>query len=413
MRTKTNNLNNSINYFLIFIYITWSLIPYFQRRIAPRYIITFCLVWSALYLIRLLTSEMKITYILLFTIAWIIILIMQYMRVQDYVAVGNLYTIILFFFPVFLFSSIKDTINETIFLRLSNYIFIITLINSISNIYILIGNPTASKYMTGSVEGVVEIYNATNLATISHVTVVALIIPIIYTYFKQEKGMKRLFYSLTLITSVFFIIMSGAFITLITLILEIFILLILKSRKGYTRLLGFMSFTIILFGVFLSREFVASVLRNISYSVNNPFYSARLYEIALFLIGADASGSLSARLNDIYISMNTFLKNMLIGKGLIYSQNIRETGVGMHSQVINDFARFGLTGFLFQFIILYKYFKNYYFTNCKYINNVVLSILGGTLFYAFFNIFSNQVYGLLLFFILPIFIKNSKIKNNV
>jgi hypothetical protein len=396
-----------LSYLLTIIYVIWSITPYFQRNVSSSLVLCIVVFWVVTFILNRPINSLHINKIYIYILVWIVILILQYLRAYHITSFGNFLSGILFFFPAFLLLNLKNNANSNKYMQnISRIIIFAVLINIVSNVIMLFNDITLSKNMTGSVDVVVDTYYSSNLATLPYMAFVALLLPIFLFYFKKEKKVKKLFFLLIIILSCIFIYLAGSFITILAVLFGVFLLFFLNIKQGYMKLFTIITFLIFFLVLLIFKDPIAIWLYQTSYNINNIFYCMRVQELALNMLGVGTEGSFRLRMYDIGLSMQSFLTNPILGKGLIYSDNLHMTGIGMHSQIVDDLARFGLTGGLILGNIYYKWFKSYCLVKGnRNVNAVLFSLIGSIIFFALFNMFSNQVYGLLIFFCIPIFVE--------
>lgn len=410
-----NNCKNNIflkgTYLLSILYIIWIIFPYFQRNISTQLIIILVLFLIFTFFLGTNIYKIRIHKVYLLVLVWIVIIIIQYLRVSSFVEVGNLYMGILFVSPMFLFFIFKNTsLNQSSNIDGIYIVIMITiLIVTVTNIYILFHDPTASKYMTGSIERAVDKYNETNLAALPHIAFISLLLPIYINGCKEKNLFKKtLFYLLTISSSIL-VFLAGSSITLITVIIQLVLLLIfLKIKRSFIRMLSILSIGFFLVLGVLLRGFIGSYFLELSSTINNDLYSERLEGIAAFLMGLKQEGSLTLRIEDLIISFKSFFSNLFFGKGMIYHNDIHTTGIGMHSQIIDDMARYGLFGYFVFILIIIIFLKTYCHGLSKDVYAVLVSVVGGLIIFSLINIASNLIFGLLLFFVIPIFVERKR-----
>lgn len=395
------------NYLITIIFIVWCITPILQRNIHPLLLLIIVIIWFVSVVLLGYKFKLKIKPIILAVVCFITILIMQYFRVRPVTSLGNLLTAILAFYPIFIFYYIRKNTkyNIDVLKGILGLIILVTAFNAVHNIFLLIGDPTASKYLGGSVEIAMTTYQITNVATPPFVAFTILLFPIFWYYFENRKGFQKLFYLLIALVTIIFAYLAASSLALIALSIEIVMLLVFKIKNGYNRLFLVMFIIGLLLLTIIAREPLGQMLVSLSYDVDNYFYSQRIGEVGHAMMGISHEGSFSARMQDTYISIKSFMRSPLWGVGFYFSQNINQTGIGMHSQIIDDLARYGLIGFGLLGYIYYSWIKNnFYLAKSREINRIVTSILIAIVFLALFNMFSNVVYGLLIFFVIPLFV---------
>lgn len=403
------NFFYSLFYLTIILYILWGTSPYLQRNIPNILIIVLSLTSLMLYLFSKKIKYVEFYKAQTMVIILYIYIIFQYLRVIDIVGIGNVLQVMLYFFPIF-FGFILAEKNSIFYRRkLKILVFIVNLAVSsilLTNIMILIENPLASKYLTGSIDYIVIEYSNTNLATLSHVTFVVLLIPIYLMVYKESETQFQKTYLLIIILCIYFVILAGSMTATITMLLEIMIILLMSKKNKVVSAFMLYLFSLLILIGFLFKNYIGQLLVMFSNFVENTFYSSRLNEIGLALTGQTDEGSLIVRFENMKISVSTFFENPLIGSGFVYSSEIALYGVGMHSQIFDDLARFGIIGISLIFLIYFYWFKRFYIYHIKKSQMPFLyAFIIGLVFYSINNIFMNPVYGILVFFIIPLFIR--------
>lgn len=393
------------NLFMIF-YMILMFTPFFVRNIHPTVIIIFVVIWFFILILSNLKCNSRFTTTHIITVYWIGIIIVQYLRVSNYVQIGNLYLSILYYMPIFFVSDILVNMNIKSISKVFSIFLIIIFITVFTNIYILINDPKSSKYMTGSVITAIEMYKNTNLATITHVSIIAFSFPIILYFFNNSKRiMMRILYFILLISTILFVYLAGSLITLISLLIEIAIVLYYKIGKKLDYRFKLLFVIVMVISLILLYTPIAHFLLYLSTIIDNKFYATRLYDISQVILGNNFASSIGSRLKDILISIRTLFRYPLFGKGLIYHTDVETTGIGMHSQLFDDLARFGLVSIF----LLYKIYSNWYKQLKQFINYKSMiyfySILFGMIFFYLFNYAAHAAYGLFGFLILPLFFK--------
>lgn len=105
--------------------------------------------------------------------------------------------------------------------------------------------------------------------------------------------------------------------------------------------------------LFLPMDTLFFLLSNI---IENQYIRARILEIALFFQEHSVQGDLQLRLQCYLYSLRTFIVNPL-GVGPWYSYHIGEHGIGYHSAMIDDVARYGVFALAFYGMFLKKYYQ--------------------------------------------------------
>jgi len=148
---------------------------------------------------------------------------------------------------------------------------------------------------------------------------------------------------------------------------------------------------------------IADILMFLSSAISNAKISSKLNELSVILMGGSVSGDVSLRLELYKASFDTFLANPF-GTGVYYSYVRFEDGIGYHSQIIDDMARYGIFALVFYvtfFAGYFRYLKNEWKkVDCSRVAGIV------TLIYVAFLIlnlgFRSSEESVVMLFILPV-----------
>lgn len=91
-------------------------------------------------------------------------------------------------------------------------------------------------------------------------------------------------------------------------------------------------------------------------AIDNRYFSARFAELALFLRQRSIRGDLQIRLQCYLYSLRSFAAHPL-GIGPWYSYVVGDRGIGYHSAILDDMARYGLAALAFYGVFLAKYYR--------------------------------------------------------
>lgn len=89
--------------------------------------------------------------------------------------------------------------------------------------------------------------------------------------------------------------------------------------------------------------------------IPNHYISTRLEEIATFLSQRGAQGDLQLRMQCYQFSLHTFMEHPF-GTGPWYSYIIGDHGIGFHSEILDDLARYGFAALVFYLFFFCEYF---------------------------------------------------------
>lgn len=228
-------------------------------------------------------------------------------------------------------------------------LFIINCITSFIGVYF---NPSAARALTNalkSTEAIEEdIYlSKRNISSIYLFQSLVVIAPIFI--FMVKKKIKT-FWAITAVILIFIAILKASFtISLLLLMAGIGLSLIYVKGIAGKVLLVLFSFILVLLPW-------SSIFGYLSDVIENSYISTRLHDLSVYFSEGNITGTVSARFNVYISSFMTFIRHPF-GIGAHYSYNKLENGIGYHSQILDDLARYGVFALAFYIVFLTQYFK--------------------------------------------------------
>lgn len=203
---------------------------------------------------------------------------------------------------------------------------------------------------------------------------------------------------------------SSLTISLILLIMSMFFLFIPSIRNGYS----FYYWILLLFTltvIFLNYADV--IFYKLSIWTENFELSVRFLELSNFFSGNNVNGDMLTRLNLYSTSLQTFSNNPILGVGGYYGHDSILKGIGGHSELIDNFARYGIIVGLNYILIIISFSK---YVAKRIVNNKLKKIYLVMVFvYILLGIVNNLrtvELGTIFFFTIPIYIYSIDQKNN-
>ncbi|MBQ0083195.1 MAG: O-antigen ligase family protein [Clostridiales bacterium] len=407
---KTFNLGIAIEKLLIFFYCSLMILPYYSKNMNLGIVIILCAFLCAFAIGRNI-PDVNVSVLLLLVLS--LYMAVSYYRASDTTKIGNLFANILFYFPMIVF--VQRTNDNSLdflwkwFIILQSYVAIV-------NIKALIEDPNVQKYVTGGVT--YDKYKLTNIGTIG--TVFASVILIIMACYIL-KNFQNIFYKILAIAAIVinsvYVITAGSFINLIALcigIIAFFYYVQLKSVKSklLAIFLGFM--LLVLFILFI--DYIGDLVSNISGI--NQFYQTRLKDLFSYSSGGGGE-TLSGRIDRYILSVKTFCRVPIFGVGMVYDAEY--TRVGMHSEVFDFAARYGIVGIVFLVLLLKEFFanqKNQMFFGETGSIKQYMPIFICIIVYGIFNPLIGTTSGMAIFLVIPSLLFNierikKETKNNM
>jgi hypothetical protein len=228
-------------------------------------------------------------------------------------------------------------------------LFIINCITSFIGVYF---NPSAARALTNasrSPEAIEEdIYlSKRNISSIYLFQSLVVIAPIFIFMIKKKI---KAFWAITAVILIFIAILKASFtISLLLLMAGIGLSLIYVKGIAGKVLLVLFSFILVLLPW-------SSIFGYLSDVIENSYISTRLHDLSVYFSEGNITGTVSARFNVYISSFMTFIRHPF-GIGAHYSYNKLENGIGYHSQILDDLARYGVFALAFYIVFLTQYFK--------------------------------------------------------
>ncbi len=384
----------------LLIYMAAAMLPVLSRNIGN----TAILFLAFMLMVTSVSAKMKIQkdIVLLFCIH-VFLLSFQYWRVSETTAIGNLYENLLFVLPIFYYA-INEGKRDNEGLVLATFYILQTYV-ALENIVILSKAPYLSKYLTGGVYYVVSEYKKTNLGTVTNVFLSAcLCLFTIVVYKKCKSKMIRFLIISSFAINLTFVLLAKSMLCILLLIIGSFILV--NNKKTNWKFIMVMSVTF-LFLVFCL--FSSSIRNYVSRANIANEYKRRILDIIDLVTGSESVFSLETvggRFSDYYNSLRTFVFNPFLGAGMIYSTDV--SVVGMHSEVFDFMARYGIIGLL---IFCYMV-KRYYSMEAALNSRVIKSLMLVFFIYMILNPVISRNAGIVFFWIIPYIVRLRDLEDN-
>mgnify|MGYP000883428883 CR=1 FL=1 len=387
-----------------------NLTPFLVRWFPINGQITLLLIW-------IITSMMARPYyyfkspLFIKILVWFVYLsLLQLLGFAD-LAIGNLFNYLTFWFCMVIMDFYNEVLDPKVTSTIMNVMFSTMVINILFNIKELLANPYLSKIVTAY--GTIELGFQTNVGNYSFTLSSAIIMLSCLHYFSVRKESERplgFFYLVIGLLSLYMIVLASSMIGIITAFIMIFVFLVaiglLKGESHKTVMYLCFAISIILL-VLLFRDSIYYLLRRLSLNMDNELIRVRFNEVLEFLFGDKEKASLSGREFLYRYSIKTFLENPIFGVGRGHT---RIHGlIGLHSQILDDLAYYGLAGFTLIISILFNFKKRYMNYYKAYLANgkaLIWAYGTGVLFFALFNPFANINIGLMIFVFFPLYCKD-------
>lgn len=237
-------------------------------------------------------------------------------------------------------------------LRLGKYLLLLFGITALtSSIGVMLDNSAARTIAhAGADDEVQKAYKLMNISNIYLFQSLIYFVPILICLPKRNKKQKLV--SIVLLLAVLWTILNASFtISLILYVVSVTLALCLKGTSIKRMIaISVMGIAIV---VFLTNG--SGLLYFLSDFIGNEQISMRLRELAIGLSTGVLEGDAGIRWDVYMASLKTFLENPF-GVGVHYSYIRLENGLGYHSQLLDDLARYGVAAIAFYVAFLRSYY---------------------------------------------------------
>lgn len=312
-----------------------------------------------------------------------------------------------FWFPLFVFHYYKSSGWETEIRWICKVIICCLLITGITTLIALLNDPRVVRVLTFSGNDFAEdiILNKLNVGGFDFVYGILMLLPTLLSLLIQgiatKKKKQKIFVWFSILMIIAIIWNASFAIGLLIMIIAFF--LGLFSRIKPWKLVYWLIFAFLLFIMF-PKDILSYPIVEISNWIDSPVVKSRLLELASSISGKSfvySTTNLAGRMYFYNMSWSTFGQNPIMGVGPYYY--IKGVGVGYHSQILDDLARYGLFGGLFFLTFIFSYYSyiQRIWTQIDFKANIFGAILVFVLISLLNPTFSQPTISVILFFLLP------------
>lgn len=234
--------------------------------------------------------------------------------------------------------------------RLCKLMFIMFFITAITSILGVIANPQAARLITYSGNDVEEdiAIRLLNIGGLAFFQGLVITVPIWLSFISQQKY--RIF-SIAMLVFIFVGLLHASFTISIILFFVAILLGYMANKASATKI--FVSVCILVLVFVVPWE---QVLIYFAERTNNGRIHDRLLSLANTLASGAAEGDLKSRVELYGASLDTFLRHPF-GVGPEYTYVDYQNGIGYHSQILDDMARYGIFALAFYVAFFAGYYK--------------------------------------------------------
>lgn len=306
----------------------------------------------------------------------------------------------------YLSSSYKDAC-----IRLCKLMCIALLITFCTSLIGVILNPHAGRILTYASNSLEEdqAFQMMNIGGLAFFQCLVILIPILLTSYIKNRN--RLICAIGI--AVIFLALTSASFTISLLVFVIAILITYYKNINSKRKTVVLIFWII---IALLIPWV-DILSYLSEIIKNETIAARFESIALSSKNNTIVGNLESRIDLYWTSFKTFIENPW-GGGPLYSFIEWENGIGYHSQILDDMARYGIFAIAFYIV----FFKEYLRMICNQWEKIDMRVVGQAILYVYIIFlflnpgFTSSHESVMLFIIIPLLpevVLERRLKRNI
>ena len=400
------NLIKLINVSLIIIYFAWYITPifraYFYGGINNFIIIGIIFVWFLTSFIINPNWIVNLHFNLVIVTIQIIIFIILALSDIGHNASSHMYLAISFWFTIYIFHFYKFMKWYKVIGKIGTILLLILLITSITTMIGLINTPNASRILTSSSSEIDDvILYSKNIGGFDFIYGIIILVPLFISFLvknNQTNLIIKVFFTLILLTSILVVANASFTIAILTIVLSIILGLLSKLKYRYIIPLFFV---LLILSFLIPNTIISDLFYNLAQLINTDYVSNRLYDISNYLSGSiNSTNDLGIRIFLYKLSLETFINNPLGIGPYYYSDGV---GIGNHSQILDDLARYGIFGLMYYILFFSSYFI--YIRRIYLSQKLNINFSNSLLIFLFISLlnptFSSQTISVILFFILP------------
>lgn len=243
-------------------------------------------------------------------------------------------------------------LNKDEQLRIGVYLTVLFVITAITSSYgVVIDNAAARTLAHAGSESELQFaYLIRNISSISLFQGLVYFVPILICLPRTRKFR---FVGVAVVCIIFYVLTNASF----TISLFVFAIALVLSTVfvGYGRKRIVVAEICLLSAIIIWVN-AATILNFLSSIIDNYKITVRLTELASFFAGEGLGLNVGLRWEHYSVSIMTFLNNPF-GVGPYYSYIPLENGIGYHSKLFDDLARFGILSVAFYLVLFTGYYK--------------------------------------------------------
>ena len=259
------------------------------------------------------------------------------------------------FWGIYLFYYLSGTQVESRN-RIAKWLIFMYVITYITTLIGLITDTSAVRALShaATADEIRTEYLLRNISGIMLVQTSVFIVPFAFylaVYKKDVKKKARICSIIFLFVELYFLVSASLSIALLLYFAAIILSILFCSKDVLLKCIVLIVFILCI--MFVNFE---SVFLYLSDNIGNEYIEDRFRSLAAMFAGEGAEGDVALRLDLYTSSLETFWKNPF-GVGPNYSYEMFDEGIGHHSQLFDDLARYGIFGLIFYITYLRAFYK--------------------------------------------------------
>lgn len=335
---------------LICIFYTWYFLPISQALLWQYKTIMFGLFAAGTVALAFL-NDIRLTKILIPILAYMLLLtVLSLCKVDD--ASKHIRVSFTFWGTALLYFGVLDDKGR---IRIGKYLLVLFFVTAVTSaLGVMIDNNAARTIARAAADE--ELQNGYKLKNISGIYLfqgLVLFVPLLVCI--PKKPWTKTICWMVLIAILMVLISASFTISLIVFVFSLLLSLMFKeSKKTKMGQVGQFIFLCLVVVLLLNGS---SILQYLGNNIKNHKVATRMLELRQLIYFGESQGDAALRVNSYTISLETFLRNPF-GVGAHYSYDVGSNGLGYHSKILDDLARFGIFALAFYAVFFVSYYKH-------------------------------------------------------
>lgn len=290
--------------------------------------------------------------------------------------------------------------------RIAKYLILLYIVTYATTFFNIMINSSVARMLTDASadKDLSRSTMAKNVGNIYLVQTSVIFIPFIMNmlFFGNKRFMKKLLCVGLLAFELYFLLSASFTLSLLVYVITIAISVLFLSANRNNMSMMFKLIVLVFICIILFSLDWAEIFRKLSDGIENEYIAQRFDGVASLITGGVGAENASSRPELYMMSLQTFF-DTIWGVGPNYTYIPGFEGVGQHSQICDDLARYGVFGLMFYFTFFKRFYRMLY-DKYKTVGQerVVLPMVLTYMIFLTVNIgFRSQFESIVILFILP------------